>query len=114
MDQALNKLAETVSGQKENAMAPSVREALADFCRQDAEFAQAVVQGGGVEDCVKTVLKGVGGSLSDLEAYKRAAAFFFPGCVVTMKLTIAMCEHDVVPAAPQERKAVVLDLADFW
>ena len=30
-----------------------------------------------------------------------------------MKLTIAMCEHDVVPAAPQERKAVVLDLADF-
>ena len=114
MDQALNKLAETVSGQKENAMAPSVREALTDFCRQDAEFAQAVVQGGSVEDCVKTVLKGVGGSLSDLEAYKRAAAFFFPGCVVTMKLTIAMCEHDVVPAEPQERKAVVLDLADFW
>lgn len=31
-----------------------------------------------------------------------------------MKLSIAMCEHDVVPAAPQERKAVVLDLADFW
>ena len=91
--------------------------ALEDFCRQDAEFAQAVVQGGSVEDCVKTVLKGVGGSLSDLEAYKRAAAFFFPGCVVTMKLTIAMCEHDAAPAAPaapQERKAVVLDLADFW
>lgn len=44
MDQALNKLAETVSGQKENAMAPSVREALTDFCRQDAEFAQAVAQ----------------------------------------------------------------------
>ena len=42
LDQALNKLAETVSGQKENAMAPSVREALTDFCRQDAEFAQAV------------------------------------------------------------------------
>ena len=41
MDQALNKLAENVSGQKENAMAPSVREALTDFCRQDAEFAQA-------------------------------------------------------------------------
>lgn len=60
------------------------------------------------------MLKGVGGSLSDLEAYKRAATFFFPGCVVTMKLSIAMCEHDVVQAEPQERKAVVLDLADFW
>lgn len=50
LDQALNKLAETVSGQKENAMAPSVREALTDFCRQDAEFAQAVAQGGSFKD----------------------------------------------------------------
>ena len=61
LDQALNKLAETVSGQKENAMAPSVREALTDFCRQDAEFAQAVAQGGSFKDCMATVAKGVGG-----------------------------------------------------
>lgn len=116
LGRALGKLhgAKTPTGQREAVVFKPVVEALEDFCRQDAEFAQAVVQGGSVEDCVKTVLKGVGGSLSDLEAYKRAAAFFFPGCVVTMKLSIAMCEHDVVPAAPQERKAVVLDLADFW
>ena len=36
------------------------------------------------------VVKGAGSSLNDLEAYKRAAAFFFPGCVVEMKLTIYM------------------------
>lgn len=116
LDKALGKLhgAKTPTGQREAVVFKPVVAALEDFCRQDAEFAQAVVQGGSVEDCVKTVLKGVGGSLSDLEAYKRAAAFFFPGCVVTMKLSIAMCEHDVVQAAPQERKAVVLDLADFW
>lgn len=116
LDRALEKLrgAKAPTGQREAVVFKPVVAALEDFCRQDAEFAQAVVQGGSVGDCVKTVLKGVGGSLSDLEAYKRAAAFFFPGCVVTMKLTIAMCEHDVVPAAPQELKAVVLDLADFW
>lgn len=57
LDQALNKLAETVSGQKENAMAPSVREALTDFCRQDAEFAQAVAQGGSFKDCMAAVAK---------------------------------------------------------
>ena len=99
LDKALEKLrgAKVPTGQREAVVFKPVVAALEDFCRQDAEFAQ-----------------GVGGSLSDLEAYKRAAAFFFPGCVVTMKLSIAMCEHDVVPAAPQERKAVVLDLADFW
>lgn len=74
LDQALNKLAETVSGQKENAMAPSVREALTDFCRQDAEFAQAVAQGGSFKDCMAAVAKGVGGSISDLEAYARRCA----------------------------------------
>lgn len=117
LDKALEKLrgAKAPTGQREAVVFEPVVAALEDFCRQDTEFAQAVAQGGSVEDCVKTVLKGVGSSLSDLEAYKRAAAFFFPGCVVNMKLTIAMCEHDVVPAAqPQERKAVVLDLADFW
>ncbi len=87
LDKALGKLhgAKTPTGQREAVVFKPVVAALEDFCRQDAEFAQAVVQGGSVEDCVKTVLR-----------------------------SIAMCEHDVVQAAPQERKAVVLDLADFW
>ena len=116
LDKALEKLRGTKvpTGQREAVVFKPVVAVLEDFCRQDGEFAQAVVQGGSVEDCVKTVVKGVGGSLSDLEAYKRAAAFFFPGCVVTMKLSIAMSEHDVAPAATKESKAVVLDLADFW
>ena len=116
LDKALEKLrgAKVPTGQREAVEFKPVVAALEDFCRQDGEFAQAVVQGGSVEDCIKTVVKGVGGSLSDLEAYKRAAAFFFPGRVVTMKLSIAMSEHDVAPAATQESKAVVLDLADFW
>ena len=47
---ALKKLAEEekkVTGQKESVIKREVRAALEEFCRQDTEFAQAVVQGGG-------------------------------------------------------------------
>lgn len=116
LDRALEKLrgAKAPTGQREALVFRPVVAALEDFCRQDAEFAQAVVQGGSVEDCVKTVLKGVGNGVSDLEAYKRAAEFFFPGCVVEMKPTIYMSEHDVPDTDSAANKAVVLDLADFW
>lgn len=116
LDKALEKLgsAKAPMGQREAVVFKPVVAALEDFCRQDREFAQAVVQGGGVEDCVKTVVKGAGSSLSDLEAYKRAAAFFFPGCVVTMKLSIAMSEHDTEQADSTASRPVVLNLEDFW
>lgn len=116
LDKALEKLrsAKAPMGQREAVVFKPVVAALEDFCRQDGEFAQAVVQGGRVEECIKSVLKGAGNSLSDLEAYKRAAAFFFPGCVVTMKLTIAMSEHDTDQASSTASRPVVLDLADFW
>lgn len=99
IEQALEKLrkAKCPAGRCEGVVFKPVVRALEDFCRQDEEFARAVIQGGSVEDCIK--------------------ATFFPGCVVTMKLTIAMSEHDVAaPEAPvpQEHKAVVLDLTDFW
>ena len=118
IEQALEKLqkAKCPGGRYEGVVFKPVVRALEDFCRQDEEFARAVMQGGSVEDCIKATVKGAGSSLSDLDAYKRAAAFFFPGCVVTMTLTIAMSEHDVtapVAPAPQEHKAVVLDLTDF-
>ena len=75
-----------------NAMKTAVRDALADFCRQDAEFAQAVVQGGSFEDCMKAVGGGVkGGAISDLEAYRRAVQFYFKGADIKMTMTINLC-----------------------
>ena len=62
-----------------NVMKASVKEALESFADQDDEFAQAIVQGGSFSDCMKAVAKGCGQSISDLEAYQRAAAFYFPG-----------------------------------
>lgn len=111
LDQALNKLAETVSGQKENAMAPSVREALTDFCRQDAEFAQAVAQGGSFKDCMTAVAKGVGGSISDLEAYRKAVHFYFKGADVRFRMEIDLCP--TAEEAPRSAQKKILDIADF-
>lgn len=42
-----------------DAMKSEVGKALQDFCRQDAEFAQAVAQGGSFAGCMKAVAKGV-------------------------------------------------------
>ena len=112
LDQALNKLAENVSGQKENAMAPSVREALTDFCRQDAEFAQAVAQGGSFKDCMATVAKGVGGSISDLEAYRKAVRFYFKGADVRFRMEIDLCPTAEEAPRPAAQKKI-LDIADF-
>ena len=112
LDQALNKLAETVSGQKENAMTPSVREALTDFCRQDAEFAQAVAQGGSFKDCMAAVAKGVGGSISDLEAYRKAVRFYFKGADVRFRMEIDLCPTAEEAPRPAAQKKI-LDIADF-
>ena len=62
-----------------SAMKQAVKTALLDFCRQDDEFAQAVVQGGSFTDCMTAVGKKVkNGSISDLDAYSRQSAFTFP------------------------------------
>ena len=111
-----------VSGQKEKAMAPVVLAAIKDFCKQDAEFAQAVVQGGTFAECMKRVAVGVGNSISDLEAYSKAVQFYFPGAKVQMALTIDLIGdaagdpvHTVQPAQVAAPKATMtLNLADFF
>ena len=99
-----------VTGQKEGAMKSAVRDALLEFCRQNEEFAQAVAQGGSFKDCMAAVAKGVGGSISDLEAYRRAASFYFDGAKVQFHMTIQL-----TPAEPEtERNGILLDLSDFF
>lgn len=97
-----------------NAMKEDVYKALDTFCQQDAEFAQAVVQGGSFEECMKTVSKGCGSSLSDLEAFRRAVRFYFPGADVKFHMTVNLCAS-VEAEEPEEAesKVTVLDLEDF-
>ncbi len=114
-DRAIEKLDNEFNkgsfGVRAAAMKAAVRETLKDFCRQDEEFAQAVVQGGSFDKCMETVAKGVGSSISDLEAYKRAVQFYFPGAEIRMSMSIDLIGAAADPA--EEPRGVVLDLTDF-
>lgn len=112
----LEKEKGSVTGQKEKAMASAVLTAMKDFCVQDEEFAQAIVQGGSFANCMQAVAKGVGNSISDLDAYKKAVQFYFPGAKVKMQLSVDLI-GDAAKKRPDEEteaKSMVLNLADFF
>lgn len=104
----LEQEAKAFQGNKyESAMKTAVLGALISFCRQNEEFAQAVVQGGSFGECMAAVAKGCGSALSDIEAYRRAAAFYFRGAEVKMELRICL--------EPEETgKIISLEFSDFF
>lgn len=113
LDEALKKLsAEREEGKKLNrysgVLAEPVGKQLEEFCRQEEEFAQAVVQGGSFKDCMAAVTKGLGSAISDVNAYRKAVQFYFPGAEVRVKMSV-----DLVGAAAEEKAGILLDLADF-
>lgn len=125
--QALEKLrAESKEGKYDRyaaAMKNDVHRTLESFCKQDAEFAQAVVQGGKFEDCMKAVAKGCGSSISDLDAYRKAVQFYFPGADVRFNMSIDLCAsvtggENPEPQQPETLSAAkpsakILNLEDF-
>ena len=121
LNEAIKKLdVKTASGQKEKVMAPAVAKVLEDFCRQDAEFAQAVAQGGSFKDCMHAVAKGVGGSISDIDAYKKAVQFYFPGAEIRVQMQIDLIgaaageiATSAVPPRDDSGRGIVLNLEDF-
>lgn len=117
LKEALKKLEEGCkSGEfnwKADAMKDAIEEQLADFCRQNGEFAQAVAQGGSFADCMAAVAKGVGQSLSDLEAYRRAVQFYFPGAEVRMQLTIDLIGSAAGDKPGTADSGIILDFRDF-
>ncbi len=102
-----------------SAMKSAVCEALDGFCRQDGEFAQAVVQGGTFEDCMKAVAKNCGQHIPDIEAYRRAVRFYFPGADVRFHMTVNLCasveadEPAEEPERPPKAGRKILALEDF-
>lgn len=99
---AINKLTEENKKFKGNkyasAMRTEVLHTLIGFCKQDEEFAQAVAQSDKTfSDCMDQVAKGVGNSISDIEAYRRAVNFYFPGATVNFVMKI-----DLIGAAAVE------------
>lgn len=117
-EQAAKKLAaEKNSGSYDRyagAMKNLIYEKLCIFCKQDSEFAQAVVQSGTFTDCMKEVAKGCGSSISDEEAIRRAVRFYFPGADVKFHMELNLCgdvEDDT--AAQPAGVPKILDLEDF-
>lgn len=109
-------------------MQQSVHDALVSFCNQEPEFAQAVVQGGSFADCMKAVAQNCGSALSDLEAYRRAVQFYFPGADVRFQMSVHLCasvdkdaekvnqiqtERSKQPESGAKEAPVVLDLFDL-
>ena len=127
LDAALKKLdGEFKSGSYDkyaSAMKKAVRETIETFCKQDEEFAQAVAQGGSFSDCMKAVAKNCGSSISDLEAYRRAVQFYFPGAEIRWTMTVDLIGTAGDPSAAlrsarddrrDENKAgIILDFTQF-
>ena len=72
-----------------SAMRSAVLAVLINFCEQDKEFAQAIVQNDKTfSDCMKAVAQNCGSSISDLDAYKKAVRFYFPGADIRCTMAI--------------------------
>lgn len=118
-EQAKNKLEAEKKAAKYDryaqVMKDDVCKALDGFCRQDPEFAQAVVQGGTFEDCMKVVAKNCGSGISDLEAFRRAVRFYFTGADVKFRMEINLCADVEAEAAAQAAGTApkIIDLDDF-
>jgi hypothetical protein len=59
-------------------IAEPTAKALHGFCKQSEEFARAVVETDKTfQDCLETITKGIGSSISDIEVYQKAVEFSF-------------------------------------
>lgn len=90
----INKEQQNFKGDKYgNAVYTYVANSLRDFCNQDERFAEAVVKSNrGFAECIKSIMKGCGNAISDIEVYRRAAKFFFPDSEVSFIMTIKLGE----------------------
>ena len=100
-------------------------EVLKNFCQQDEEFAQAIVQTDKTfSDCMAEVVKKIKGNqgISDLDAFKEIVAFYFPGAGINFSMTIDLCasvkknitvSQSTAPAEPPKKNALNISLDDL-
>ncbi|MBE6920198.1 MAG: hypothetical protein E7468_01370 [Ruminococcaceae bacterium] len=96
-----------VKGQRESIMADHVLDMIHEFCIQSEDFAQAVAEGGTFAACMTTVAKGVGNSISDIDAYKKAVQFYFPGAEIQVQMQI------ITEKKQENTKPIMLSLEDL-
>ena len=109
-DKAMEKTTaerKAVKGQRESIMADPVLDMIHEFCIQSEDFARAVAEGGTFADCMVAVAKGVGNSISDIEAYKKAVQFYFPGAEIQVQMQI------VTEKKRESAQPIMLSLEDL-
>lgn len=88
------ELTDAKLGKYETAVKNAVMKTICKFCEQNAEFKQAIEQSGkSFADCLKATVKGAGASLEDLDVYKRAVAFYFPGADIKCTMTLDLGDN---------------------
>lgn len=129
-DQAVGKLKSERKAAKYDRYAQVMKDRVCEtveyFCRENEEFAQAVVQGGSFGDCMKDVAAeaasfGNGHGIPDLEAFRRAVRFYFPGADVKFHMTLDLCgdiEREEQTSngrtTAEAMKAIVIDINEFF
>jgi len=92
--QAIDKLNEgmneKITDRYGNVIKTYVHNALTGFCRQNEAFAQAVLNGGSLPECIKHCVQGLheNTGISDVDIYRRAVQFYFPGAQVDFHISI--------------------------
>ncbi len=87
-----------------------VKAALLSFCEQEAEFAQAILETDKpLTECCNEIVKGISTGISDLDVYKKAVKFYFPGADIKFNMTIDLCAS-VAGEAAKTLKVNLLDL----
>lgn len=96
-----------------------VFEALKQFCSQNSEFAQAVVQSSKTfKECVESTVKGVVSAISDIDVYRKAVEFYFSGATVHFNMTIDLGDNGfsnapLTEAADKPSSGLSLSLDDL-
>lgn len=112
------ELAAYKGGPNAEVMKKDVADTLKRLCKLNEEFAQAVVQGGSFADCMSAVEEKAKGKrgMSDFDAYRAAAEFYFPGCVVEFKMTLHMSKYEAeadTATAEAPTGGILLRLEDY-
>ena len=81
-------------GRYENVVKPYVLDEICIFAKQNSEFAQAIEQSDkSFADCLKASVAGAKEHISDLDCYKRAVAFYFPGADIKCTMTLDLGDN---------------------
>lgn len=93
-----------------------VLDALKSFCRQDSEFAQAVVQGDSLSKCLAALankFRKNGYALSDFDTYSEAAKFYFSEAKIRYEMTVEINGSND-GSLPSNSKAINVNFDDLF